>query len=68
MFNQPAWGDALGLLITMAIVVVPIWMLYAYIMSRPSIMPPIPDETQVRDALRERTKTQRYFGNRDETK
>ena len=65
MFNQPAWGDALGLLITMAIVVVPIWMLYAYIMSRPSIMPPVPDETQVRDAMRERIKTHRYLGDKE---
>ena len=68
MFDQPQWNNARAILITIAIVGGAIWMLYTYVMSRPTIMPPIPDETQVRDALRERTKTQRYFGNRDETK
>ena len=67
MFDQPAWSNALGILITAAIVVAAVWVLYAFIMSRPTVMPPIPDDTQVRDALRERIKTHRYLGNKDET-
>ena len=68
MFDQPAWRNALGILITAAIVVAAVWALYSFIMSRPTVMPPIPDENQVRDALRERIKTHRYLGNKDETK
>ena len=69
MFDLPSWAAALGILKTAAIVWGAVWVLFAFIMSRPTVMPPIPDATQVRDALRERVKTHRYLGNnKDETK
>ena len=68
MFDLPSWAAALGILKTAAIVWGAVWVLFAFIMSRPTVMPPIPDANQVRDALRERIKTQRYLGDRDETK
>ena len=69
MFDSPQWGTALGILVTAFIVVGAIGILHAFVMSRPTIMPPTPDESQVRDALRERVKTHRYLGNnKDETK
>ena len=68
MFDPPAWAATLAILKTAAIVWGAVWVLFAFIMSRPTVMPPIPDENQVRDALRARIKTQRYLGDRDETK
>ena len=65
MFDPPAWAATLAILKTAAIVGAAVWALHAYVMSRPTVMPPVPDENQVRDALRERIKTHRYLGDKE---